>query len=133
MPAAPASHSDPTFRTYSAAQAQAYAAGRGSYAPALYDLILSHHQSTGGRTELLLDVGGGPGNATRDLAPCFDAAIGADPGQEMIDTAGGLGGTDAAGNSIEFRVAAAEDIDKIPELAPGRVDLLTAAMSVSRS
>ncbi len=123
--------SDPTFRTYSATQAAAYAAGRGSYAAALYDFILHHHQSTGGEMGMLLDVGCGPGNATRDLAQCFDDAMGIDPGSEMIETARSLGGKTAKGNSIQFRVSAAEDLDKVAKLTPASVDLLTAAMSVS--
>ncbi len=54
---------DPTFRNYTAAQAQAYAQGRNHYPPALYELIVSHHTSTGGKTDSLVEIGCGPGNA----------------------------------------------------------------------
>ncbi|KAH8895858.1 S-adenosyl-L-methionine-dependent methyltransferase [Thozetella sp. PMI_491] len=121
--------SDPTFRSYSAAQAKAYASGRGSYSAALYDFILQHHQATGGQTHLLLDVGCGPGNATRDLAPCFDSAVGVDPGREMIDTAREAGGLTAKEESIRYHCAGAEDIADLDGVTPASVDLLTAAMS----
>lgn len=80
---------------------------------------------------MLLDVGCGPGNATQDLAKCFDSAIGLDPGRELVETASHLGLTTATGESVKFLLSAAEDIDKVAALAPGSVDLLTAAMSVS--
>jgi len=68
--------SDPTFRSYTAEQAKYYGSQRLSYAAALYDLVLNHHAATGGQFGLTVDVGCGPGNATRDVARHFDAALG---------------------------------------------------------
>jgi hypothetical protein len=81
---ASATPTDPTFRSYSADQAKAYATHRLSYKPAIYDTVLNFHSSTGGNFGLLLDVGCGPGNATRDVALSFDEAIGVDPGVSGI-------------------------------------------------
>jgi ubiquinone/menaquinone biosynthesis C-methylase UbiE len=121
---------DPTFRSYSADQAKLYASSRLSYSQSLYSKILNHHAATGGKFGLLLDVGCGPGNATRDLSPSFDRIIAADPGEQMIDTAKGLGGETKSGTGIEFVVSAAEETSHIQGLEPGSVDLLTAAMAV---
>jgi predicted TPR repeat methyltransferase len=127
----PETLSDPTFRSYSAAQAKAYAAGRsGGYASALYDFVVQQHQSSGGGTGRLLDVGCGTGKATRDLALCFDSAMGTDPGAEMINTAKEAGGKTASGQDVQYQVLAAEDIEKVDALEPGTVDLITAAMAV---
>ena len=122
---------DPTFRSYSAKQAEAYATHRLSYEAAIYDTVLRHHIDTGGKFELLLDVGCGPGNATRDVARSFDQVIGVDPGAAMIDAARGLHGMTKTGNEIRYEVSAAEEISSIEGLAQGSVDLLIAAMAVS--
>jgi ubiquinone/menaquinone biosynthesis C-methylase UbiE len=121
---------DPTFRSYSAEQAKAYAAHRLSYEPAIYDTILNHHSETGGHFELLLDVGCGPGNATRDVALSFDRAIGVDPGASMIDAARELGGKTKSGAQIEYEISAAEEISTVKGLEEGTVDLLISAMAV---
>jgi trans-aconitate 3-methyltransferase len=121
---------DPTFRAYSTSQARAYGAARTSYTTALYDAILDHHLSSGGKRDLLLDVGCGPGNATRDLAVHFDRAVGADPGAEMIETAKELGGKSGLGDEVAFLQRGAEDCEQAAE--PGSVSLLTAAMAASR-
>jgi ubiquinone/menaquinone biosynthesis C-methylase UbiE len=122
---------DSTFQSYSASQAKVYATHRLSYPQALYDTILDHHSDTGGQFELLLDVGCGPGNATRDVALSFDRAIGSDPGVAMIDVAIELGGETKTGKEISFVVSAAEKVSSIEGLEKGSVDLLTAAMAVS--
>ncbi|UJR12206.1 hypothetical protein I4U23_016383 [Adineta vaga] len=67
---------DPTFRLYTAVQAQTYAAKRGSYSKELYDIVLNYHSRTGGQFNQLVDVGCGPGNITRDLSVFFDCASG---------------------------------------------------------
>jgi trans-aconitate 3-methyltransferase len=121
---------DPTFRSYSAQEAKLYAASRLSYSQNIYNKVLDHHIATRGKFGLLLDVGCGPGNATRDLALYFDRAIGADPGAQMIEAANALGGNTKSGNAIEFLVGPAEDISQFKGLEPGSVDLLTAAMAV---
>ncbi|KAF7362434.1 S-adenosyl-L-methionine-dependent methyltransferase [Mycena venus] len=120
---------DPTFRSYTAPQAAAYAAGRGSYSPALYEYILSQHKNNGGQSDLLLDVGCGTGSVARDLGRFFDRAMGLDPGEKMIDTARGIGGETRGGEEVDYRVCGAEDIDKVEQIVEGSVDLVVAAMA----
>lgn len=122
---------DATFRSYSAEQAKVYATHRLSYETAIYDTVFKYHSETGGQFGLLLDVGCGPGNATRDVALSFDQAIGADPGASMIDTARELGGKTKSGTGIKYEVSPAEEISSIKGLEPNSVDLLTSAMAVS--
>jgi ubiquinone/menaquinone biosynthesis C-methylase UbiE len=122
---------DTTFRSYSTDQAKVYATNRLSYEPALYDTVLKHHSETRGQFGLLLDVGCGPGNATRDVALSFDRAIGVDPGASMIDTARELSGKTKSGELIRYEVSAAEEISTVEGLEPNSVDLLTSAMAVS--
>ncbi|KAB8345977.1 hypothetical protein FH972_023029 [Carpinus fangiana] len=81
---------DPTFTTYTPAQAARYNSHRSTYSSALYAVILAHHNHTaGGPARLLLDVGCGPGTATRPLAAqgSFAAAIGIDASPAMIAAA----------------------------------------------
>ncbi|KAG0650928.1 putative S-adenosylmethionine-dependent methyltransferase CRG1 [Hyphodiscus hymeniophilus] len=120
---------DPTFRSYSAQEAKAYATKRLSYETEIYDTVLTYHSDTGGRFGLLLDVGCGPGNATRDVAHSFDHAIGVDPGAAMIDAARELSGKTKMGNEILYKVSPAEEISSVEELKEGSVDLLIAAMA----
>ena len=122
---------DPTFRSYSAEEAKLYAKHRLSYEPTIYDTVLTHHSDTDGKFDLLLDVGCGPGNATRDAARSFDQAIGVDPGAEMICAARELGGKTKAGKEIQYEVSPAEEISSVEGLKEGSVDLLIAAMAVS--
>ena len=124
--------SDPTFRSYNAQQAQSYAISRTGYAVELYDMILNHHYETKGEFGSLLDVGCGPGNATRDLALAFDQAVGIDPGAEMIATATRIGGKTRIGNDIQFEISPAEECSKVEGINAESVDLLTAAMAVCR-
>jgi trans-aconitate methyltransferase len=123
---------DPTFRSYSAVQAETYAVERGSYSKELYDIVLKYHTGTGGKLDQLLDVGCGPGNVTRDLAVVFDQAVGIDPGAEMIAAARSRGGKTRSRNDIKFEVKSAEECSKVDGVQTGTVDLLTAAMSVSQ-
>ncbi|KAH8893917.1 S-adenosyl-L-methionine-dependent methyltransferase [Thozetella sp. PMI_491] len=118
---------DATFRTYTDKQAETYARDRPGYPPALANFIVDHHRNTGGETGMLLDVGCGPGPATRVVAPLFDVAYGADPGEAMIKTATELGGTTKTGVPIEFFVCSAEQIDSLPVVKPGSVDMITVA------
>lgn len=54
------------FQLYTQEQAQAYATGRGTtYPPLLYAAILDYHSKGDGDFKRLLDVGSGPGKATR--------------------------------------------------------------------
>lgn len=129
----PKNPSDPTFRSYSVEQAKYYASQRLSYEPAIYNTVLDHHAATGGQFELVLDVGCGPGNATRDIALSFDQAIGVDAGAAMIEAARALGGKTKSGGDIKFEVSSAESFSHVPGLEPESVDLLIVAMAVGFS
>ncbi|TAQ91385.1 Geranylgeranyl diphosphate synthase/Squalene synthase [Chlorociboria aeruginascens] len=119
--------SDPTFRSYNPAQAQQYANIRPAYPPALYEHIFKEHGGSGGNFGFVVDVGCGPGSATRDLAPAFENAVGIDPGKEMISVARERGGENKAGGKIRYEVCEAERIAGVPSLPLGGVDLITAA------
>ncbi|KAK2480229.1 hypothetical protein H9L39_09603 [Fusarium oxysporum f. sp. albedinis] len=116
-----------TFRNYTQAQGESYATGCPGYSPELFEIILNHHTSTGGRRDTVLEVGCGTGQATRDLAPFFKNAIGIDPSEGMITSARETIKSSAL--SIRFDVSAAEalGIGLEPPIANGSVDLLTAA------
>ncbi|KAJ4130258.1 hypothetical protein NW768_007241 [Fusarium equiseti] len=118
---------DAIFRNFTAQQATNYAEGRIGYSEKLIDFVLTEHNSTGGSNGTVLDVGCGPGPATRLLAPHFDIVCGADPGESMIQTAKELGGVSRSGNPILYEVVGAESIDKINGLEHSSVDLITAA------
>ena len=120
---------DPTFRSYTSDQAALYAASRLSYPRSLYDHILNYHTSTGGSRELLLDVGCGTGNATKDIALFFENAIGVDPGAEMVNQARARAGSTGHGKPVLFHIAGAEDLAAVDGVKDGSVDLVTAAMS----
>lgn len=120
-----------TFSAYNAAQGKAYSQARPDYHQNVYNTILDHHKSTGGQLDTVLDIGCGPGQAIRSLAPHFNHAFGLDPSEGMIATARSLsGGTStAASESIRFEVSTAESLGQnlsspIPD---GSVDLITAA------
>jgi len=118
---------DPTFRTYSSAQAQAYASHRTSYEPALYKTISDFHAANGGHFGTVVDCGCGPGNATRDLALMFDRALGTDAGTAMIDAAREKGGKTKKGSDIRWEVVPAERFSHVEGLEAGSVDLVTVA------
>lgn len=119
----PSLPSDTTFRGYTPTQVEEYARRRGGYPRALIDQVIKAHTSTGGCLGSLLDLGCGPGSATRDVAPHFDHADGIDPGIEMIRTAKALGGQ-AKKSQIRFMNGDAEDCAGIPDKS---IDLITAA------
>jgi trans-aconitate 3-methyltransferase len=125
---------DPTFRTNSTKAAEAYQAGRPGYADILINELLIHHTSTGGKLNTLLDVGCGPGTATRSLSPHFHTAYGCDPSASMIGTAQVIPSTTLGGLPACYAVGAAESLELISfsssqPLPPGSVDLITCAMS----
>src|ERR1700761_6580742 len=120
-----AAPSDTTFRNYSPAQVQEYAKGRGGYPQALIKEVVKLHASTGGAFETLVDLGCGPGSATRDLATHFEHAIGIDPSPEMVRSASELGGN-AKASPIRFIQDEAELCESIPD---NSVDLISAATS----
>lgn len=120
--------SEATFRSYTPAQAATYSAGRPAYPDALNRIVCEHHAQTGGQFTLFLDVGCGPGNATRSLSPHFTHAIGADPSVEMINAARSIPSITATeGQPVRFEVCTSETLHSIPDLVPRSVDLLTAA------
>jgi len=121
---------DSVFKGFSVAQAAEYAQLRGSYPKELYEFIAKHHASTGGKTGLVMDVGCGPGNVTRDVARHFDEAIGVDHGEDMVKAATKIGGETAAGNPIRYYASSAEDFDKLEDVPAGHVDMITVGTAV---
>lgn len=120
------SDSDTTFRNYAPAAAAKYAALRPGYPEKVISTVVEVHKSTGGKMDILLDVGCGPGTATRSLAPFFQHAFGADPGEGMIEAAQKKAPYTARGEKTKFVVCAAEDLSSISEILPGTVDLISA-------
>lgn len=123
-------HADPTFRSYDRASAAAYASHRKGYPQRLFDHILKQHVDAGGGLDVLVDVGCGPGPATRQLAPRFEKVYGLDPGDSMIDAARELGGSTKTGGRIVYALSSAEEIDVTLErmgVANESVDMITVA------
>lgn len=124
-----------TFRAYNSEQAKRYAAGRATYRPQLYDVIFSHHTSTGGQFERVVDIGCGTGQATNELAKHFDYAWGLDPGTAMLDLAKEISvdSKTKAGHAINWQLSSAEDVDKLVDqgmMQEQSVDMITVAMAV---
>ncbi|KAF4339286.1 trans-aconitate 3-methyltransferase [Fusarium beomiforme] len=117
--------SDPTFRAYSAAQGANYAQYRRNYNPKLYETVLNFHKEGSGQFDTLIDVGCGPGTATRSLAPHFKKAYGLDPSEGMISTARSIPTAD----NVKFEVSSAESLgSELSEpIAEGTVDVITGA------
>lgn len=117
-----------TFRSYGHAQGVNYAQNRPTYHPNLYKTIVNHHLSTGGELITILDVGCGPGNAVRDLAPQFVHAVGLDPSEGMISAARSLGGVTSNLEPICFELSTAEDLAQNSRPIPdSSIDLIIAA------
>lgn len=123
-------NSDPTFRNYTSKQAATYAAHRLSYPAKLYETVISHHEKTGGQFNRVLDLGCGPGNATRDIAGYFEEAIGCDAGEAMIGTAREMGGKTKSGKDIVWVIGSGEGFTGLEEVGEGTLDLITVAMAV---
>jgi trans-aconitate 3-methyltransferase len=122
---------DPTFRNYAPEAAKAYAKGRSSgYPGELFEAVVEHHREAGGEFGRVLDVGCGPGNATRDIAVYFEEAVGVDPSVEMINVAREAFADEGGEGGVRFEVSAAEECDKVAGLEEGSVDLITSAMAV---
>ena len=124
---------DPTFRNYDAAAAKKYLQHRPQYGENLINLVLSQHTSSGGALDLVVDVGCGPGVATRQLSPYFQHAIGADPGQSMIEAAKTVPSSTKSGTPVAYEVCSAETLGELSALKElsedglGCVDLITVA------
>ncbi|KAF2875902.1 S-adenosyl-L-methionine-dependent methyltransferase [Massariosphaeria phaeospora] len=124
MPNAIVGLKEKTFTAYTPAQGAHYANSRPDYHPDLYRSVLDHHRSTAGNFTTVIDVGCGPGLATRQLALHFDHAVGLDPSEGMLSTARSLGGVTSTSEPIQYQRSAAEDLETISE---GSVDLITIA------
>ncbi|KAJ5280158.1 hypothetical protein N7478_005530 [Penicillium angulare] len=121
-----------TFTNYNHEQGNAYVQGRPDYHPKLYQYIIDSHISTDGQLDTLLDLGSGPGTATRALGVNFAHAIGLDPSESMVATARSIGGVTSISESIRFAVSTAEDLGTSLSNQPipnASVDLITAANS----
>ena len=127
-PPAPFSR-EKTFSSYNQEQGKAYAQIRRGYHPSLYETIISHHTSTGGQLDTLVDVGCGPGTAAFALAPHFAHVIGLDPSEGMLTTARSLGGVTSTSEPVRFEFSTAEDLggNLLPPVQDSSVDLITAA------
>ena len=125
MSSQPISHTqETTFLSYAASDSETYAALRKKYHPSVYTTLLTHHTSTNGQLNRILDLGCGPGLATQDLAPHFAHATGLDPSENMIAFAQTLGLQTASSEPVDFRVSTAEAMEGIEDES---VDLITAA------
>jgi trans-aconitate 3-methyltransferase len=119
-----------TFRSYSKEQGANYAEHRRNYHDSVYQSVVDYHTSTGnGEFGTLVDVGCGPGLATRSLAESFTHAIGIDLSQGMIDAARAIGGVSSNSDPIRFEVSGADDIGAglSPSIANESVDVIIAA------
>ncbi|KAM0154383.1 hypothetical protein ACHAQE_007244 [Botrytis cinerea] len=126
-------NSDPTFRNYTSKQAATYAAHRLSYPAKLYETVINHHEKTGGQFNRVLDLGCGPGNATRDIAGYFEEAIGCDAGEAMIGTAREMGGKTKSGKDIVWVIGSGEEFTGLEEVGEGTLDLITVAMALLKA
>jgi ubiquinone/menaquinone biosynthesis C-methylase UbiE len=122
-----------TFRNFTAQKAQEYNASRGRAYPAgLYEHILAYHKTNGREAKLAVDVGCGPGNATRDLSAYFEHVIGLDASPGMINTARELYSEELKGK-VSFEATVSEKIHEAPGIKEHSVDVITAATAVSNT
>ena len=128
-PATATFQQEKTFSSYNQEQGKAYIEARRNYSPTVYQTIIDHHKSTGGKFDVLLDVGCGPGLATRTLAPHFTHAIGIDPSDGMLTTARSAGGATSGSEAIRYEASTASQLgaNLSAPIADGSVDLITAA------
>jgi len=114
-----------TFKNYDRTDAAKYAAYRPSYPTSLINMIINKHTSTDGLTTTVLDIGCGPGIATRQIAAFFDHAIGIDASASMIEAARNTPCFSSTGEQARFEVCGAEEVDKVVDA--DSVDLITIA------
>jgi SAM-dependent methyltransferase len=126
----PPALAETTFRNYNTSQVSSYSSIRSAYVPALYDEIMKFHTTNGGSFGTVVDIGCGPGNATRDLATYFAHTYSINASREIISQAKQLGGITRDGESIRYCVCEAEKIGQEPVIADASVDMLTSAMAV---
>lgn len=116
-----------TFRSYKTDESKHYAQMRMAYHPSVYECVIAHHTATGGHLDSLLDVGCGPGLATRDIAPHFDHVTGIDASEAMIEVARGANIATKTSEPARFEVTSAEDM---ADIESNSIDLITAAQAV---
>jgi trans-aconitate 3-methyltransferase len=118
-----------TFASYSQEQGERYAQTRRDYHPQVYQTVLDHHLSTGGQLDTVLDIGCGPGNVTRSLAPQFAHAVGLDPSDGMLSIARSAGIVTSTSEPARFEVSTAEELGTTLSSDPVKrssVDLIVA-------
>lgn len=125
----PTFQKEKTFLSYNHEQGKAYAQVRRDYHPNVYQTVLNYHTSTGGQLDTLIDIGCGPGNATRQLGMHFNNAIGLDPSQGMISMARSLGGSTSTSETVRFEISDAQELGSnlSPPIQDSSVDLIVAA------
>lgn len=106
-----------------------------SYPTPLYHQLLSSIVLPTDSRTVLVDVGCGTGQVTKDLAHLFDDAMGVDPSAAMIGEAGKqaqeLGSKTKNGGDLRFEVAGAEEFDQADGIKEGTVDVVVSGMAVS--
>lgn len=123
--AIPIHQAETIFRNYSSTDAEKYSVHRETYNPKLIELIVKIHTSTGGQTVRVLDVGCGPGIATRQIASYFQYVLGVDAAPAMIAKAQQTRCPSGMGEQAKFQVCNSEEIDQLYE--PESIDLITVA------
>ncbi|KAI0884562.1 S-adenosyl-L-methionine-dependent methyltransferase [Annulohypoxylon maeteangense] len=121
--------SEKTFKAYKHEQGTAYAQARLGYNAKFYQFVIDNHTSTGGKLDTVLDVGSGPGVATRGLASHFAHVVGIDASEGMISAARSIGGVSSTAEPIRYEVSGAEQLGSNldPPIPDSSVDLITAA------
>lgn len=125
VPAKAGHRQEATFKNYTASDAAKYATYRLAYNPLLIELVVQNHTSTGGGLNQVLDIGCGPGIATRQIAAYFQHVVGIDAGASMIEQAQKTDCFSASGEQAVFKICNAESIDQSFE--PASIDLITIA------
>jgi ubiquinone/menaquinone biosynthesis C-methylase UbiE len=113
-----------TFRSYGKDESKRYAQLRLAYHPSVYESVIAQHTANGGKLDSLLDIGCGPGLATRDLAAYFKHATGIDPGESMIEVAQSMDLKTSTSESVVFKLTSAEEMAGIEN---NSIDVITAA------
>ncbi|KIV90572.1 hypothetical protein PV10_07860 [Exophiala mesophila] len=103
-----------TFRNFDSKAATDYAKFRPGWDDEFIANLVSRHTSQGGKTDVLLDLGCGPGTSTRTLATHFQRVIALDPSPAMIEVARGIPSKTALGESVQYEVGKAESLSANP-------------------
>ncbi|WWD20867.1 hypothetical protein CI109_105344 [Kwoniella shandongensis] len=101
-----------------------YLASRPTYPKKVYDVILAHHRSRGGRFDHLVDLGCGPGFVALSLSPHFRHTTALDPSKKMVEV--GLQPSDPTLPRIQYKVGTAE---KLIEEGVKEADLVVAGQA----